>query len=178
MSDPVFIVMSGLPASGKSTLARRIGERLTFPVIDKDRILEALFDTLGVGDQAWRTRLSRASDEVLVATSETARRAVLDNWWHREWAVPRLRQLGGLLIEVHCACDVEVASERFRARRRHPGHLDQVLTEEEAEERIARVRASFRGPLGLGGPLLVVDTNRPVDVGELVAGIRPWITEG
>lgn len=32
-------------------------------MLDEDEILEALFDSLGIGDAEWRQRLSRAADE-------------------------------------------------------------------------------------------------------------------
>jgi hypothetical protein len=74
-----FVVVSGLPGSGKSTVAGLLAEALQLPLIDKDAILEALFDSLGVGDRAWRGRLSRASDAILVACARNAGSAVLDN---------------------------------------------------------------------------------------------------
>ncbi len=72
-------MVSGLPGSGKSTVGRALAEHLALPVIDKDVILEALYDSLGIGDQDWRGRLSRAGDEVLFALAAQAGRAVLDN---------------------------------------------------------------------------------------------------
>lgn len=80
MSSVAYVVISGLPGSGKSTLARSLAERLSLPLIDKDVILESLYDSLGVGDHAWRSRLSRASDDIMLALAADARRAVLDNW--------------------------------------------------------------------------------------------------
>ncbi|MFB7516280.1 AAA family ATPase [Streptomyces sp. NPDC056144] len=167
MTDRVFVVVSGLPASGKTTLARGLAAELGFPLVDKDVVLESLYDSLGVGDQAWRHRLSRAADGVLYALAADAGRAVLVNWWHRDSSPARLRSLGGRLVEVHCACDVEVVAERFRARERHPGHLDRELTPEALRERIAGW-AARPGPLGAGGPVVVVDTGAPVD-GRAVA---------
>ncbi|MFD3482035.1 AAA family ATPase [Streptomyces sp. NPDC058665] len=174
MGSRAFVILSGLPASGKSTLARGLARHLALPVIDKDVILESLYDSLGMGDHAWRGRLSRASDEIVYAIAADAGRAVLDNWWHHDSAPGRLRSLGGLLIEVHCDCDAALAAERFLARTRHPGHLDPDLSPEEVAERVAAVRARYPGPLGLGGPLLTVDTGRPVDsraVAEQVAQV-------
>ncbi|MER6099393.1 AAA family ATPase [Streptomyces sp. NPDC001728] len=49
-----FAVVSGPPASGKSTLAHALTARLGLPLVDKDVILESLYDSLGVGDQARR----------------------------------------------------------------------------------------------------------------------------
>ncbi|MGW1022208.1 AAA family ATPase [Streptomyces sp. NPDC002577] len=178
MTDKAFVIVSGLPASGKTTLALGISTRLGLPVIDKDTILEALYDSLGVGDSAWRQRLSRAADEVLFALAAEAGRAVLVNWWHHDTAPARLRSLGAPLVEVHCDCDPELAAQRFRARRRHPGHLDPELNEEQVAAQVADLRESYPGPLRLGGPLATVDTSGPVDtvavaarVGALLRGV-------
>ncbi|MFD8974654.1 MULTISPECIES: AAA family ATPase [Streptomyces] len=163
-----FVTVSGLPACGKTTLARALAPRLGLPVIDKDVILESLYDSLGIGDQAWRHRLSRSADDVLYALAADAGRAVLVNWWHRDTAPGRLRALGGRLVEVHCACDTALAAERFRARARHPGHLDRELTAEQLDGRVA-AWAAQAGPLGLGERPVVVDTTRPVVGAALTA---------
>ena len=42
-----LVVVSGLPVSGKSTVAAILNDALSLPLLDKDSILEALFDTLG-----------------------------------------------------------------------------------------------------------------------------------
>ncbi|MFJ3520398.1 hypothetical protein [Streptomyces sp. NPDC090131] len=63
-------------------------------------ILESLYDSLGIGDHAWRCRLSRASDDTLFALAADAGRAVLVNWWHRDTAPARLRQLDAHLVEA------------------------------------------------------------------------------
>ncbi|MET9658204.1 AAA family ATPase [Streptomyces sp. NPDC006510] len=171
MSSVAFVVVSGLPGSGKSTLARILAGHLGLPVIDEDVILESLYDSLGVGDHAWRSRLSRASDDMLFALAADAGRAVLDNWWHHDTAPGRLRSLADLLIEVHCDCDVALAAERFQARTRHRGHLDPELTPQQVGERVAAIRATHPGPLNLGGPLLTVDTGRPTDAAAIAEEI-------
>ena len=51
-----------------------------------------------------------------------------------------------------------------RAPYRHPGHVDHQL----APELLAR----GAGPLRLGGPVLEVDTARPVDVARVAAWVR------
>jgi cytidylate kinase len=66
-------VVSGLAASGKTTVGRLLSERLSLPLIDKDVILEALFDSLGCDDRYQRYRLSRASDDVLYALAESSK---------------------------------------------------------------------------------------------------------
>ena len=43
MIAPLFVIVSGLPASGKSTIAVGLAEDLRLPLMDKDAYLEALF---------------------------------------------------------------------------------------------------------------------------------------
>ena len=45
-----FVVISGLPGSGKTTLGRRLASVLDLPLIDKDDILDRLFESKGIGD--------------------------------------------------------------------------------------------------------------------------------
>lgn len=162
-----LIVISGLPGAGKSTVARALAEALQAPLIDKDVVLEALFDSLGVGDGGWRTRLSRAADEVMFAMARGLPCAILDNWWHHDPHPARLSALGQPLVEIHCSCPPATALERFKNRTRHPGHLDREWTKEESEVWVRRAEAEYPGPLGLGGPLLVVDTTKSVDLDNL-----------
>lgn len=75
------MVLSGLPCSGKSTLARRLSPALRLPLIDKDAILERLFESRGVGDAAWRRRLSRESDGLFEAEAKASGGAVLVSFW-------------------------------------------------------------------------------------------------
>jgi hypothetical protein len=103
-------VISGLPASGKSRLARRLGQPLNLPVIDKDDILEALFESKGIGDGAWRRMLSRESDEIFQQRAMAAADgAVLASFWR----VPGMPSDSGTpadwlqahLVNVHCDLD-------------------------------------------------------------------------
>ena len=47
---PVAIVISGLPASGKTTLGMAVAKSLSIPYLDKDHFLERLYEKEGVGN--------------------------------------------------------------------------------------------------------------------------------
>src|SRR5215210_7518714 len=153
--------MSGLPGSGKTTVGRRLAHALGLPMLDKDDILEALFDSLGVGDAEWRQRLSRSADEVLRKLAEQTAGAVLTSFWRHprgtgESGTPTgwLSSLPGKVVEVHCVCPPEIAAERFSSRERHEGHLDRNKGQDELIVSLTQLAA--HGPLGLG-PLVNVD---------------------
>lgn len=166
-----YIVVSGAPGSGKTLLARPLAEVLRVPLLSKDVVKETLFDELGIGDRLWSRRMGRASMAVLYRIAETCPAAVIEAVFHRELSVEELRGLGKPLIEVHCHCPPELAIARFQHRaedERHPGHLDSRQPLNKLEELVE----DGCHPLGLGGPLLEVDTTGAVDVDEVAAWVR------
>jgi glucokinase len=166
-TDRRFVVVSGLPGSGKTTLAHALAPLLKLPLFDKDAILEQLFETKGVGDAVWRRQLSRESDALLQAAVSSSSGAVVTSFWHvagmptdsgtsTEW----LTTLSRMLVNVHCECPVALAATRFAHRRRHPGHLDSTRS---AAEVIASIHAlPVSGFLDVG-ERVVIDTTTAVD---------------
>ncbi|WP_184531456.1 MULTISPECIES: AAA family ATPase [unclassified Variovorax] len=150
-----FVVVSGLPASGKSTVARSLADQLSIPLLDKDDFLEALFPPAGVDDETLRRKLSRQADEEFRYAATRLSGALLTSWWRhpgscRDSGTPTswLGTLQAPLVEVHCRCSARAAVARFVARSRHPGHRDGVRSH-------AELVASFEeqealGSLGLG----------------------------
>lgn len=169
MSGPtVFLVVTGLPGSGKSTVGKVLARELGLPLLDKDDILEGLFDTLGSPDLEARERLSRAADEILFRLAESMPGAVLVNWWRRDSAPARLEALSGPVVEVLCEVPVEIARERWMERRRHPGHHD--------GQRPAADPPPF--PPLLSGPPVVIDTSGAVDEDTWARAVAARLTGG
>lgn len=173
MANRPFIVVSGMPASGKTTLAIKLAEALALPLLDKDHILEALFAGEGVITPRMRQRLSRASDDVLAAVAAASQGAVIVSFWRHpamdgqsgtptDW----LSGLSDAVVEVHCTCSPDLAARRFLGRERHPGHND--------ASRRDGLRSQFEsysslGPLGVG-PLIEVRTDRDYDL-DVLCGV-------
>jgi glucokinase len=170
-----FVVITGLPGSGKSTLARQLGPVLNLPIIDKDIILERLFDSKGVGDAIWRRKLSRESDGILQAEATASNGAILVSFWRRpgmdkESGTPTswLPQLSESLVNLHCFCPPELAAKRFITRRRHLGHLD---IKRSFAETLSSLRANQAYPLPKIGKRINVDTTMECKIDVVVSRI-------
>jgi predicted kinase len=170
-----FVIVTGLPASGKSTVGAAVAGALALPFLDKDEILEALFESLGVGDAPWRARLSRAADQVLERLALRSQGGVIASWWRHprspvssgtspDW----LRSLPGELVEIHCRCSPHVAVERFFARRRHAGHLDAAKSKTEELARFEELAS--HGALGIGR-VIEINTEKHLDLRALLEQI-------
>jgi predicted kinase len=163
------VLVSGAPASGKTTLARPLAAELGFALLGKDRIKETLHDALGApeADLAWSRRLGGAAMELLWALAADAPAVVLEANFrpHSEYERAKIAALGGRLVEVYCSCPAEVAADRYarRAGASHPVHVVRELSPE--------FLAEFDRPVGLG-ELVVVDTTAPVDVRDVAAQVR------
>jgi adenylylsulfate kinase len=127
----MLVVMAGLPATGKSTLAARLARELGAVVLDKDRVRAVLFPPPVLD-------YSREQDDVCMAAvygaaarilgSDPRRTVILDGrTFARADQVRDLSARGAVMGEVpriiECVCDDEVARRRLeedRARGSHP----------------------------------------------------------
>jgi hypothetical protein len=170
-----FVVISGLPGSGKTTLGRRLAPALNLPLIDKDDILDRLFESKGVGNAAWRRTLSRESDAILQHEAMSSNGAILASFWR----LPGMPSDSGTstdwlgapshhVVNVHCACDLEVAASRFLQRRRHHGHLD---GESSSSEVLVSLRKLTQLPPLDIGQRIDVDTSHEPNLTDVVRAI-------
>ncbi len=133
--------MTGLPGSGKTTIGRDVAKHLDFSFLDKDDYLEALFKERGTGDAIWRQSLSRESDLLFQRDAAREKAVVLVSHWRPESSEANsgtpttwLAQKFSRIIELYCACPVDVAVKRFIDRKRHLGHLDGMKTRNQITE--------------------------------------------
>lgn len=125
------VLVNGIPATGKTTIARAIGAQLRLPVLSLDSVKEALFEELGSrdGDREYGRALGRASMLAIwsvVADFPPDAAVVVEAWFRKPPHDVVLRGLerAGIerWVEVWCHAAPDVLAARYAARTRHPGH--------------------------------------------------------
>ncbi len=135
-----YLIVSGLPASGKTRLGRYLACALGWPLVDKDDYLETLFQQHRCENLTQRQQLSRTSDTLFQDQALRYSRAVLVSHWR---PLGSDSQSGTALdafmqrhcLEVYCHCELKLACQRFRQRQRHPGHCDHLHSEQQIRQR-------------------------------------------
>lgn len=172
MDAPLLVVVTGMPSSGKTTIAESLAEHLNLPLVAKDDLKESLFETLGPGDVAWSGRLGDAAYDLMFGLARTmlsSRVSLIAEANFFRGQASRFRSLPPhRLVQVHCSAPLAVLLERYAARERHPGHHD----DEKIRELPARYESGAHDPLDAPGEIIRVDTTEPVDVEALADRLR------
>ena len=169
----MLLILAGLPGTGKSYLARAHAPRLSAHVMDKDRVRDALF-----GPE--RIEFSTDQDDLVVSLMLQAAAHI---WWKDERATIILD--GRVFSKNAQLKQVTDFAERLGQRWRV---IECVCSEGTAKLRIAQDQQSGAHPAAnrtgtlydavksrfepIPEPKIVVDTDKMVDVDELVRAIE------
>jgi predicted kinase len=164
-----LVVVTGVPGAGKTSLATVLAGRLGCALVSLDEIKEELALEAADTPRDWLRydaeaelvrRLVAFSGEAVVDIWIAPRRdtqrvtGLLEPWWDR-------------IVEVRCQVPATVAVERYVARERSWPHLPPD------DDTLARIRDAAEHPEALGAPrTVVVDTTRPVEIGDVVTAVR------
>lgn len=163
---PLLVIVTGLPCTGKSTLAARMAREFSLPLVSKDGIKELLFDTLGWRDREWSRQLGLATYRILYHLVErqlaAGRSLIVESNFSPPQAGPAFqairRSYPFAAIQYLCHTDGPVLLARFKQRAesgaRHPGHVDR-LNYAEFEPLLLQGRLQ---PVDLDCELVEVDT--------------------
>ena len=133
---PLVLIITGPPASGKTSVGRQLARILGLPFLSKDLFKETLFDQLGWSDLEWSHRLGSASMALLyrsaAALLDAGHSVALEANFYAKWDAPRLLELAErwpcCFVQVVCTASQSTLTERYRRRiatgERHPGHTE------------------------------------------------------
>ncbi len=128
------ILVTGIPAAGKSTMAEFLAEYLGLPVISKDKIKELLYDTIGFCSREEKVMLGLAGMNIMYYMAEQLMKRgqsfILENNFEnvsKEGLVAILEKYSYKAITVTLTGDYEKIYQRFLKRNdspdRHRGHV-------------------------------------------------------
>jgi predicted kinase len=169
------ILVNGVPASGKSTLAHALAQHFTLPYLSLDGIKEPFMARLGDVDRELNRQLGYAAYQAIwsmVAQAPLRCIYVIDAWFGfqpREQLNQYLREAGvAQVLEVWNQISGELAAERYAARagQRPKGHPGVEYLPE------LRALADRAMPLALG-PVLRIDQAQPLDISR----IKHWLAQ-
>lgn len=195
-----LIILTGMPASGKSTIAKKLSIAFDMPVLEKDALKEELFDTIGFSCYAEKRKMDIAANAVLLRCVESLLSSenslIIDN----NFDTDSTKRLVEIIKKYQCSCitiflggDTEAFYKRYVERdnlhKRHLGHvlqdhfppregdsLDYEMTREEFFEKFEK-----RGMNGFDcpGTRIDIDATNPqeVDVDMLIKQIQRRLIE-
>ena len=146
------ILVTGIPAAGKSTMAEVMAEKLKLPVISKDTIKELLFDNVGFQSRAEKVNLGIASMEIMYYVAGQLMKAgqpfILENnfEYSSEHGIKNLlEQYQYSALTVTLTGDYKVIYQRFLKREsspdRHSGHVMNDCYPEKKEDNLKTPKA-------------------------------------
>lgn len=171
---PTLLVVSGLPAAGKTTLAAPLARALGWPLVTKDEYKGLLYAHLPELAQAQSGPLSFAlTYHVAGVILAAGGSAVLETHFYRGLSEPKILALAGAsgaqLRQLFCEAPLDTLRARHAARVAAGDRPGIDLPFDHAD---LPPHAGW-APLDLGAPTLRLDTTQPGTVGRA----RQWVGE-
>jgi predicted kinase len=164
MGAPLFLIITGPPCSGKTTIGRRLAADLNLPYFSKDGIKERLWDGLGIDRQLWSPHLGIATYILLPYLAEVelsaGRSLIIEANFYPTTTAPLqhvLTTYPSTALQICCTAPDAILIERSRQRERS-GSRHAVHAEPDIYESFDPAEMKRRNPpLDLDVPLIEVD---------------------
>lgn len=175
-SGKTVILVNGVPASGKSTVAQALAQHFGLPYLAIDGIKEPFMSRLDNVDRGLNRRLGCAAYEAIwsiVAQAPDCCTYVIDAWFGfqpREQLRHYLREAGVTQpLEVWNQISGELAAKRYASRigQRPKGHPGAEYLPE------LRALAERAAPMAIG-PVIRVEQAQPLELGRIVDSLAEY----
>ncbi|HFK7188660.1 TPA: AAA family ATPase [Serratia odorifera] len=174
VGEKTVILVNGVPASGKSSVAVRLSHHFALPYLTVDGIKEPFMHCFPQVDRQLNRQLGRAAYQAIwaiVAQASAQCVYVIDAWFgfQPKDDLRRYLQQAGVtqVVEIWNQISPELAVARYAARlhQRAKGHPGAEYLPE------LRELAERAAPMALG-PVLRVDQSQPLDMPQIIAWLQ------
>lgn len=194
------ILVTGIPAAGKTTMAEFLAKDLNLPVISKDKIKEVMFDDIGFQSRAEKVKLGVASMDIMYYLAgqlmKTSQPFILENNFEnssKEGLLQLLDNHDCKAVTVTMTGDYKVIYQRFLERNsspdRHRGHVVNTCYPEKEgahneppltyESYLNAIESRGMDTFTANGPHIVVDTTdfKNIHKTEILDAIKAFIED-
>lgn len=190
-----LIIIAGMPATGKSTLAKKLSDAFGLSILEKDEFKDEMFDTIGFKDRKEKRALDVAANAILLRCTENllskGNSLIIVNNFDSDMS----DRVQNIIDNTGCNCvtvflngDPEVLYKRYVERdarhSRHMGHtfIDRYPPLEGDDVNRSMTREYFRdrfekhgmADFKLKGKRIDLDATHPelIDVEKLISDIK------
>ena len=176
---PLWLIITGPPAAGKTTLARRIAPDLRLPLFEKDAFKDMLYQTLGFGDKNWSRKIGQSAINMMFLTADQMLGAgasvITESNFYRQFNSERVAELADRaevrVLQIHCSAPPNVLvkrnADRIAPANHRPGH--HVMP---SEELLGGIESGTWEPLNVPSKIIHVDTSGNFDYANLLLSIH------
>ncbi len=195
------ILVTGIPAAGKTTMAEYLSKRMHLPVFSKDTVKELLYDNVGFRSRREKVQLGIASMEMIYYSAKQLMKVrqpfILENNFEhisKDGIMALLKEYQYPALTITLTGDYRVIHQRFLERnispQRHRGHVLNDCYPEEHKHSIEELREAslsyedylygieHRGfdTFSADGRQLIVDTTdfSKVDMEQIFSQVMEW----
>ena len=182
---PALIAMTGLSGTGKSTVARSVGQALGVRVLASDVTRKQLAGVDGSAAAKWQSGiygpdwtektyarlLDDAEAEIRAGEAVVVDATFLDERWRTEFA-RRGQDFGSPVLFVQVTCDPNVVARRIQARAANGGNVSDASLETFREQSRMIAGEPIRFPDGSHQVSVDTSADSPVRVGAVLEKLR------
>jgi predicted kinase len=182
---PTLMIITGFPATGKTTLAKKLSEHFSLPLVCVDELKEMMFDRIGNWeDMELFDSVSKASYDLMYYTIglmlSIGRSCIIEAFLRAEMAEPRIAKLKEqyncriLLFQFNCDANklIERYENRHNSNKRHPCHPENIPKDEFI------MREGKSQPINIDGETVIIDTTdyKKIDWSNIFNKVKEFVT--
>ena len=181
-----IILVSGMPATGKTTFATWLSSEICVPLVSQIRIMEKYFELSGINEEEQRRALGHITsnlfwffcEEIMKSSSPLIVECLFPNQMKKEIIDSLTKKYKYQTINVHLDTTIEIAHRRFHERSESNPSVEGARPKEIPFEHFEKGTKNIKN-FRYGNRIIYVDTTdfSTVSYKDIVEQIRRYTSE-